>query len=248
MKQKLFVGLACFFLVYTAMYAQQQTKLEGKIIADSLDYTFINIINKTSHSGTTNAADGSFSILVKENDTLSFSSVQYQDKEVVISKSIFQTGFLEVILVTGVTSLEEVYLSNSKLTGSITTDFKNVSMYDKYALAAPMRRYDMAPLIDQKIAATGGDPSNLLLNTISGDRQRLKKIKSNMEYDSRIEKAIDLVSESYFKNDLEIPDDKIMLFLYHCADDPQFEKLVISESSIELMQFLKEKYHQFKSM
>lgn len=247
MARQLFLGLACFFFLCSGVYAQEETKLEGKIIADSLDYTFINIINKTLHTGTTNSTDGSFNIVVREDDTLSFSSVQYKNKEIIISKSILEAQFLEVILMPAVTSLEEVYLSNSKLTGSISADFKNVNMYDKYALKAPMRRYDMAPVIDQKIAATGGDLSNLLLNTISGDRQRLQKIKANMEYDSRIEKAIELVSKSYLQNDLGIPEDKIMLFLYYCADDLQFKKLVISESSIELMHFLKEKYSQFKS-
>ena len=67
-----------FLFLSMILKAQQPVELEGKILADSLEYTFINIINISSYVGTTNDPDGHFVVKVKENDTLQFSSVQYQ--------------------------------------------------------------------------------------------------------------------------------------------------------------------------
>ncbi|MDN3596520.1 hypothetical protein [Zunongwangia endophytica] len=234
--------ITCFILLLTqaVLTAQQPVQLEGRIIADSLEYTFINILNISAHKGTTNDREGRFIVEVNENDTLQFSSVQFQKKEVVITKSILASKFLEVILVPGVNQLDEVYISNSNLVGDLGKDFSKIQFYDKYELDAPQLKQDIPSLIDRKIAATGGDPSNLLLNTISGDRQRLKKIKANMDYDSRIEKALLLLPPEFFKT-INIKKTEQMLFLYFCAEDSYFETLVNFERKGDLVVFLKEK-------
>ena len=58
MQKYLFLFL--FVTITSVLSAQQPVELEGKILADSLEYTFINIINKTAHRGTTNDPDGHF--------------------------------------------------------------------------------------------------------------------------------------------------------------------------------------------
>ena len=108
-----------FLFLSMILKAQQPVELEGKILADSLEYTFINIINISSYVGTTNDPDGHFVVKVKENDTLQFSSVQYQKKEVVITKAILNAKFLEVFLLPGVNQLDEVYLFDSNLIGNL---------------------------------------------------------------------------------------------------------------------------------
>ncbi|WBL26276.1 hypothetical protein [Zunongwangia sp. HGR-M22] len=234
--------IICFILFFTqaVLTAQQPVSLEGKVIADSLEYSFINIINISAHKGTTNDREGRFVVEISENDTLQFSSVQFQKKEVIITKSIIASKFLEVILVPGVNQLEEVYISNSNLVGDLDKDFSKIQFYDKYELHAPQLRQDIPSLIDRKIAATGGDPSNLLLNTISGDRQKLKKIKANMDYDSRIEKALLMLPSDFFKT-INIKETEQMLFLYFCAEDSYFDTLVNFDRKGDLVVFLKEK-------
>lgn len=224
-------------LLTSVLSAQQPVELEGKILADSLEYTFINIINKTSHRGTTNDPDGSFVVRVSENDTLEFSSVQYQKKEIVINKSILEAKFLEVILLPGVNQLDEVFLFDSKLIGNLEKDFTKIEFFDKYQLNAPQLKQDIPSLIDRRLAATGGDPSNLLLNTISGERQKVKKIKANMVYDERVEKALRLIgADNIIK--MGIDKDELMLFIYYCAEDGKFGTYVDQESVGPLFDFL----------
>jgi len=49
-----------------------------------------NVVNNTSRQATITDGDGEFEMLVKLNDRLVFSSVQYQIRSVVINKEILQ--------------------------------------------------------------------------------------------------------------------------------------------------------------
>lgn len=242
--QKTFFVVILLFLSMI-LKAQQPVELEGKILADSLEYTFINIINISSHVGTTNDPDGHFVVKVKESDTLQFSSVQYQKKEVVITKAILNAKFLEVFLLPGVNQLDEVYLFDSKLIGNLEKDFTKIDFYDKYQLNAPQLKQDIPSLIDRKLAATGGDPSNLLLNTITGERQKIKKIKANMVYDDRVEKALELIAPDNILK-MGIQEDELMLFIYFCAEDELFNLYVDQESKGPLFEFFQHKVKSWK--
>ena len=234
-----------FLFLSMILKAQQPVELEGKILADSLEYTFINIINISSYVGTTNDPDGHFVVKVKENDTLQFSSVQYQKKEIVITKAILNAKFLEVFLLPGVNQLDEVYLFDSNLIGNLEKDFTKIDFYDKYQLNAPQLKQDIPSLIDRKLAATGGDPSNLLLNTITGERQKVKKIKANMVFDDRVEKALELIAPDNILK-MGIQEDELMLFIYFCAEDELFNLYVDQESKGPLFEFFQHKVKSWK--
>ncbi|MGB8705590.1 MAG: carboxypeptidase-like regulatory domain-containing protein, partial [Gillisia sp.] len=96
MFNKLFLLL--FFVGISSAFAQETIQLKGKIIADSIQGSSINIVNLSNFSGTTNASDGSFEIKASVNDTLFFSSVQFKKKQVIVSPEIFGKGFLEIQL------------------------------------------------------------------------------------------------------------------------------------------------------
>ena len=209
------------------------------------EYTFINIINLSSHHGTTNDRDGHFVIKVRENDTLQFSSVQYQNKKIVINEATLEAKFLQVNLLPSINQLEEVYLFDSKLIGNLEKDFTKIDFYDKYQLNAPQLKQDVSPLIDRKIAATGGDPSNFLLNTITGERQKLKKIKANMVYDDRVKKALELIPPDNIIK-MGIHEDELMLFIYFCAEDQKFNLYVDQESKGPLFEFFQHKVKSWK--
>ena len=237
--------LFIFLLLTIAVKAQEPVELEGEILADSLEYTFINIINLSSHHGTTNDRDGHFVIKVRENDTLQFSSVQYQNKKIVINEATLEAKFLKVNLLPSINQLEEVYLFDSKLIGNLEKDFTKIDFYDKYQLNAPQLKQDIPSLIDRKLAATGGDPSNLLLNTITGERQKVKKIKANMEYDDRVEKSLELIAPQNIIK-MGIQEDELMLFIYFCAEDELFNLYVDQESKGPLFEFFQHKVKSWK--
>lgn len=85
--------------------------MKGKIIADSLGIPTVHIINYTAQTGTINSSSESFQILVKENDVLWFTSVQYKKVEIEVSAEIINSGYQEVALKEEVNELEEVNIT-----------------------------------------------------------------------------------------------------------------------------------------
>ena len=54
-----------------------QEQFQGQIIADSIGFTQVNIVNLTQEIGTVNNTKGEFIIDAEEGDKIMFSSVQY---------------------------------------------------------------------------------------------------------------------------------------------------------------------------
>ena len=81
----------------------QLQNLSGKISANG-DVEGIHILNKTSVKYTVSRPDGTFDIGVKINDTLVFSALKYQLKELVITQKALQKNFLQVYLTEKVNS------------------------------------------------------------------------------------------------------------------------------------------------
>ena len=110
------------------LFAQENTQLNGSITAPSLGGTSINIINSTQMTGTVNSDSGAFQILVRENDELLFSSIQYKNITVLVTSEIIEKGFLEITLTEDLNVLDEVSISNISLTGNIATDISNMKI------------------------------------------------------------------------------------------------------------------------
>ncbi len=85
---KFYISLLIFILSFSN-YAQENVLLKGKIQNKNLGEISINIINLTQKTGTTNAQNGNFQIEVEENDTLLFSSIQYDKLKSVVFQKIF---------------------------------------------------------------------------------------------------------------------------------------------------------------
>ena len=89
------IFLTFFLLLATNFIFSQddyRTWIKGKVLYKNVNVTSANVINNTSQQATTTNDDGEFEIEVKLNDKLIFSSVQYQIRELNITKEIF--GFV----------------------------------------------------------------------------------------------------------------------------------------------------------
>jgi hypothetical protein len=116
------------------LFAQENIQLNGTISAPSLEGTSINIINSTQKTGTVNSDSGSFQILVRENDELLFSSIQYKNITIIVTSEIIKKGVLEIALTEDLNILDEVNISNISLTGNIATDIANMEVLDDLPL------------------------------------------------------------------------------------------------------------------
>ena len=67
-----------------------RTWIRGKVLYKNVNVSSANVVNNTSQMATTTNDEGEFEIEVKLNDKLIFSSVQYQIRELSITKDILQ--------------------------------------------------------------------------------------------------------------------------------------------------------------
>ncbi len=110
------------------LFAQKNTQLKGTVSAPFLEEASINIINSTQKTGTLNSDSGAFQILVKENDELLFSSIQYKNVTVRITSEIIEKGTLAISLEEDLYVLDEVNINNVGLTGNINADIEQISI------------------------------------------------------------------------------------------------------------------------
>ncbi|MDT0675760.1 hypothetical protein [Autumnicola musiva] len=212
---------------------------------DSLDESFINIINKSTHTGTINSSDGEFEIRVREGDTLEFSSIQYEKLKVEISELLFETAYLEVMLVPGLTQLDEVKISNISLSGNLAGDIGNIEVNALPNFGIARRNMPERTIIERKMTAYGGSPVDLLLGYLNGDIKMLKKARKNEKLFSLVEKAKKIVPGSYYSEELNIKEDSIMNFLYYCAEKYNIRPLLQEGMELEFVKFLKKHASEF---
>lgn len=215
--------------------AQETILLKGRIMADSLNGVSIHIINLSKGSGTTNSPSGDFEITVSLHDTISFSSIQFKEKEEVISKQIMEEGYLIVKLTERINDLEEVYLSNLSLTGNMKVDISNLKVFDPAILGFPITSRLSMEERRLKSAKTGA--ANYLFNSLSGKTKYLKNLKTIVNQNGIAEKGMAAVAKSYFIDDLHIPENQILDFIYYCMENPNFHKLLLPQRGLELIEY-----------
>lgn len=86
----LFLTLTATFTVFAQPLSKQPLTISGKIVsADSLSaIEDVHIINKRNGKGWLSRQDGTFTILVSQGDTLLFTAVGFEDKEIAFSASL----------------------------------------------------------------------------------------------------------------------------------------------------------------
>ncbi|MDT0642425.1 hypothetical protein RM553_06225 [Zunongwangia sp. F363] len=240
--------LAFLFISSFSAFSQDPVQLKGKIINDSLQGAFINIINKTLKTGTINSSSGEFQIKVRENDTLLFSSIQYEKLEIAVTPLLMESGYLEVKLIPGVNVLDEVKISNITLSGDLGADIGSMDNYtisdfgipnlNREPITAAERRLHTASSWNPGFTGSGGavglDP---LLNAISGRTKKLKKIVANEKLQGLVEQGIAAFPVNFFVKDLKIPEEQIVNFVYYCAENHQLKYLLKDEKRLDLLEF-----------
>ena len=227
-------------MVSSNVLAQEGVLLKGSIKADSLAESSINIVNLTQETGTTNAADGTFEIKVTEEDTLLFSSVQYEILKVKITKEIIRSKFLEVELGLQVTELEEVQISNTGLTGNLEKDMAKVKIFNQKDIGFGFSTYKRPTGVAKVHAAMTSSPLALIVNTLNGNLKTLKRAQKHIDFDFLVDKGIRGVPKEFFIEELSIPEDKLILFVEFCAKDDGYKALLRQKDPMKLMEFFKQ--------
>lgn len=234
-------------LLSVPLLAQESAVLKGKVVADSLDGAFINIVNITQETGTVNAPTGEFEIEVFHKDTLIFSSVQYEVREITITEQILDSGYLEVELSENVNELQEVEISDLELTGNLNADIVAIPVFNQADVGISFSKKAKPTSVERKLATAtdGGAPLDVLLNTLNGKIKMLKKAKANNDLERLVQRGIEALPHTVFVDEFSIPEEQIKNFVYFCSEDDDFKNLLDSNRPLELLEWYRAKANYF---
>ncbi|TQD37732.1 peptidase associated/transthyretin-like domain-containing protein [Haloflavibacter putidus] len=240
-----------FILLFTGFSVWSQNNFKGYIIADSIAYTQVNIVNLNQKTGVVNNKKGKFSIQARAGDSLVFSSVQYEAHAIKVQPNqLNKTNY--IYLYPLVNKLEEVQLSNIQLSGDLTQDAKKIDTYvfDPTKFGLPVNTGKVRTIEEKRLytAQTGG-AIGVLIDVISG---RMKMLERQVEYqklENLIRKARQKLGDNFFTESLAVKPEKIDDFLYFLEKtDATFAHKTKNLNNLEWIEYLKSKltaFHNF---
>ena len=233
--------------------------LDGEILTDSLTAENIHVVNLNLKNGTTSDQNGKFQIYAKPQDSILFSSVQFQNRIIVIREDNITSGSIEIHLYSANNELDEVQIDNIKLSGYLGSDLSRIKFFDreKYGIPYPEKRLSQT---ERRLYTAnagiksrwqyigvllGGVPLDVVLNDINGRTKYLKKLDKQDKLQLQVQNAIDEFGKSFFIQEFGIPENEIENFIYFCARDPEFEVLLKSQNNLDQIEFYKSKIENF---
>ncbi|MBA6153326.1 hypothetical protein [Gelidibacter maritimus] len=245
----IFIILTWFFVITSH---SQSMDVKGKINAPH-EVDGIHIINKTASRFTISNSYGEFVIQAKLNDTILFSGISYQPKEVIVTKLIMASKEFTVYLEELVNALDEVVVGKV-LTGDLLFDITNADLkrdLDFYDLGIPGYTGKLMTQTERRLreATSGGGliPIFPIINAITGRTKRLKEYVKFEKLNTCLEKMKSDFSADLFNN-YDLKDEKRAEFFYYCQDDPEFENLCKSKNDMATLQFLVAKLESFNAI
>jgi len=241
--------LIIFFPFVFVNTFSQSSSLKGRIVADSLSGFAINIVNYTKKIGTTNDAKGFFEIPAATNDSIIFSSVQYEVVSLKVSESDLEQENFQIKLDLVVRKLDRVNISNVNLSGNISKDTKDIKVkpfLTNKSLGLPFRDIKQPTQVERRIYTARSGLLDLPINYLNGTLKKLKRLKSLEDLDLLIQKGEQAFHTRFFVQDLGVPEDLISDFMYYCAEDTYFENLLENSKKLSLLEFFEKKAKVYK--
>lgn len=244
------------------LFSQEIELLEGQILSDSISPANIHVVNLDLEKGTTTNNSGIFTIYAKAGNRILFSSVQFENREIVVSRADLNSGKIEVKLFPVRNELDEVQISDLKLSGYLDNDISKIKYFDreKYGIPYPQKKLSQTErrLYTANANVTsrwqyigvllGGVPLDVVLNDINGRTKYLKKLDQQDKLQLRVQKAIDMMGRSFFSTVLNLPEAEIENFVYYCAGYADFQPILESNNSLHLIEYYQSKSKDFLNL
>ncbi|MBT3588587.1 MAG: hypothetical protein HN507_08055 [Flavobacteriaceae bacterium] len=213
--------LYLLFLLVFNIASSQQINLHGKVIND-FDIEGIHILNKTSKYNTVTNEFGEFAIRVQVLDTIMFSSVKYEIKELIITDGIYNKKSINIKLKELVNELDEVLIGNT-LTGNLSTDLKNIKVDETFNFDdVGIPGFKGIP--QEKIVPLAAAAFPLSVNIealykhIGGYYKKLKIKRKWTKENATVVNIIDDYGFSFFEDAYSIPNNRLYDFLLFCIE------------------------------
>ena len=239
---RIFINI--FFLIainFTYSQDDYRTWIKGKVLYKNVNVSSANVINNTSQQATTTNDDGEFEIEVKLDDKLIFSSVQYQIRELNITKEILQRNRIVIDVNEKVNELEEVVVTPENQEKFLDLKEEEFKRFDY--------TFDKSSRVNNVINEQGKLVDGInFVNLYRLIRNSIKKDSNENESNYKYNPS-DLLRELYddvfFTKNLLIPNDKINEFLLYCDDNFPDRILLKKDNEFELIEFLVKQSKKF---
>ena len=215
------------------MLAQNSDRLNinGKIISNTNDLEGVYVVNAQTEVMTTTNADGTFSILAKEGDTLVFSSIQFKENRILLTPENFSDLNFTVKLSLVMHQLQEVIIKNYNNINAVSLGIIPSGQI-KYTDAE--RKLHTATALNATANAgslAGGSISaDPLLNFLSGRTAMLKKEVAVEKKEFFMKLLENMFSIEHFVERLKIPAEYVKGFEYYAVENESFTKILNSKN------------------
>lgn len=240
-------------------FSQEFQLLQGQLISDSTSTANIHIVNLALEKGTTSDASGKFEIYANTGDRILFSSVQFENREIIITQAHLASGKIIVKLWPVRNELDEVRLSDIKLSGYLDADLPKIKYFDRdtYGIPHPEKRptqterrlYTANAGIESRWqyigVLLGGVPLDVVLNDINGRTEYLRNLDKQDKLRVRVHHAIELLGRSFFVKEFGLPETEIENFVYYCARKSEFQNILESKNTLNLIEYFRNNKEDF---
>jgi hypothetical protein len=237
--KKLFFAVVFFLIQYGFSQTDGEKLFRGQLVNDSIKVENIIIFNLNSRVGAMSKNDGFFDVYALPGDTISFSSIQFKTKKILLSNTVFDDRVYAVRLQQYINQLEEVVINNKK----ITQISENTQKYvDKQYFDDAQSSPKTTNVYDGK--TPGVDAVRLFKDIL----KLFKKKNPKVIEPSFTETTLNRVKYSYFRDALKLKDNEIALFLLFCETDHKAKIISRTENLLNLMDFLYNRNKEFKQI
>ncbi len=217
------------FFVLSSLSAQKYKLLEGRVSHPRLQVEGIHVLNVSRGNAEITDVNGVFEISVAVGERLIFSGIQFKQRELVITETIFSLDEVTVYLEEFVNELREVVVKPHKLSGSLSSDLSTVPKQLNFSdVGIPgFKGERKEKIVSAKslvlstllLPISGGINIDAAYKHISGYYKKLKKRRKLDRQFESIFSMIKFYGVLFFEEEYGIPQEKIYDFVLGCAEN-----------------------------
>ena len=232
---KLYKAVFISLLMFQFSFSQKEKQISGTIICDNIAVYGIEITNLVTEKSTVSDVNGNFSILVKAEDMLVFTSTNYLYKRKFLEQEDIDLAKITIILTRKVEQLDEVLVSSSN--GLDAVKLGIIKKPIKILTPAERRLKNAGKFTPKTLLlslASLSIPIEPIINAISG---RTNKLKSNLEIEKcelLLVKVKSMYQNEYYNKTLKIDPILIIAFQYYIITDAEFVKAIKSKNKTKI--------------
>ena len=219
--------IICILFLGLTQIVLGQELLKGRVASNAGDIEGIYVVNAQTEVMAITDAFGSFSIAAKTGDTLVFSSIQFKEYRVIVSKENFSDLDFSVKLSPVIHQLQEVIIKrydniNSVSLGIIPGDQKSYTAAERKLQTAT----GLNATANAGTMAGGSVSADPLLNFISGRTAMLKKEVAVEKKEAFMKLLENMFKPEHFVDRLKIPLGYVKGFEYYAVDNDKFTAIL----------------------